>query len=58
MSKTRKVIREIAESKVVSIPPEIVRNFGLAKGRIVEFEQVNGTIVITPLNEMQKIVNI
>lgn len=45
----RKIIRKAGHSKQISLPSEMCHNLGLKEGMVLDVEQIEGKIVITPL---------
>lgn len=58
MSKEIKIVRGLAESRIISLPPKIIKAMGIDINTVLEIEQVGNSIVMIPiLNQHIKEVN-
>ncbi len=52
--KEKKIVRKIGESKIITIPPKMCKSLGIDVNTVLDIEQIDNKIVMTPMLEVVK----
>ena len=52
--KEKKIVRKMAESKIITLPPKMCKSLGIDVNTVLSLELENDRIIITPILEVVK----